>query len=65
MTNIMTAGTSTASYLILTRSQFAEIGLTGEWPSGTFSHLSAELLASGRFHVVYHNTDTTILELNQ
>ncbi len=65
MTNIMTAGTSTASYLILTRSQFAEIGLTGEWPPGTFSHLSAELLASGRFHVVYHNTDATILELNQ
>jgi hypothetical protein len=65
MTNIMTAGTSTASYLILTRSQFAEISLTGEWPSGTFSHLAGELLASGRFHVVYHNTDATILELNQ
>jgi hypothetical protein len=65
MTSIMLAGGVPVSYLILTRSQFAEISLTGEWPAGTFSHLAGELLASGRFHTVYHNADATILELNQ
>jgi GT2 family glycosyltransferase len=65
MTGIMGAGSVPVSYLILTRSQFAEISLTGEWPQGTFSHLARDLLASGRFHVVYRNADATILELNQ
>jgi GT2 family glycosyltransferase len=65
MTSIMLAGGVPVSYLILTRSEFAEISLTGEWPPGTFSHLASELLASGRFHTVYYNADAIILELNQ
>jgi hypothetical protein len=65
MTSIMGAGNVPVSYLILTRSQFAEISLTGEWPQGTFAHLARDLLVSGRFHTVYDNADVTILELNQ
>jgi hypothetical protein len=65
LTGLMSGGTIPAAYLILTRSQYAEISLTGEWAPGSFAHLARQLLASQRFHVVYRTTDSTILELDQ
>jgi GT2 family glycosyltransferase len=54
-----------ASYLILTRSQAEEESLTGNWPPGAFDRITSELLASGRFRVVYRNADAMILQLQQ
>ncbi len=54
-----------APYLILTRSQAEEESLTGNWPPGAFDRISRELLASGRFRVVYRNADAMILQLVQ
>jgi Glycosyl transferase family 2 len=63
MTDIMATHRPGPSYLILTKSQAAEISLTGQWPPGAFSRLSHALLASGQFRTVYHNSDVVILEL--
>lgn len=63
MVALMKPGHTPASYLILTRSQAAESMLTGEWPVGAFSDFTRDLLASGRFRVVYHNADAMILQL--
>jgi len=63
MTKIMASAGPTASYLILTKSQDAEISLTGEWPPGSFARLSHDLVASARFRIVYRNADATILQL--
>ncbi len=52
-----------APYLILTRSQAEEENLTGNWPSGAFDRITGDLLASGRFRVVYRNADAMILQL--
>ena len=53
------------SYLILTKSQAAEVYLTGEWAPGVYSRVVHDLLASGRFRAVYHNADAMILYLAQ
>jgi hypothetical protein len=63
MAGLMKPGHTPASYLILTRGQAAQILLTGEWPPGSFADLTHDLLASGRFRVVYHNADALILQL--
>jgi hypothetical protein len=63
MARLMRPGHGPASYLILTRSQAAEIYLTAEWPSGAFSRLTRALQESSRFRVVYHNADALILQL--
>jgi GT2 family glycosyltransferase len=63
MARLMGPGHPRDSYLILTRSQAAEIYLTAEWPSGAFSRLTRALQASSRFRVVYHNSDALILQL--
>jgi len=63
MAGLMKPGHTPASYLILTRGQAAQILLTGEWPPGAFAGLTHDLLASGRFRVVYHNADALILQL--
>jgi hypothetical protein len=65
MISMMGPGHPPASYLILTRSQAAEISLTGTWPPGEFSRFTHDLLASGKFRIVYHNTDATILQLSR
>jgi GT2 family glycosyltransferase len=52
-----------ASYLILTRSQAEQESLTGNWPPGAFDRITRELLASGKFRVVYRNADAMILQL--
>jgi hypothetical protein len=54
-----------ASYLILTTSQAEEENLTGNWPPGAFDRITSDLLASGRFRVVYRNADAMILQLLQ
>ena len=63
MLGLMKPGHTPASYLILTRGQAAQVLLTGEWPPGAFAGLTHDLLASGRFRVVYHNPDALILQL--
>ena len=63
MVNMMEPGQSPASYLILTKSQAAEINMTGIWPAGAYSRFTHDLLASGNFRVVYRNADATILQL--
>jgi hypothetical protein len=52
-----------ASYLILTTSQAEEDSLTGTWPPRAFGRIIRELLASGKFRVVYHNANAIILQL--
>jgi hypothetical protein len=63
MARLMGPGHTPDSYLILTRSQAAEIYLTAEWPPGAFSRLTRTLQESSRFRVVYHNADVLILQL--
>ncbi len=63
MARLMEPGHGPGSYLILTRSQAAEIYLTAEWPPGAFSRLTRALQESSRFRVVYHNADALILQL--
>jgi hypothetical protein len=63
MARLMGSGHAGDSYLILTRSQGAEISLTAEWPPGAFSRLTRVLEESSRFRVVYHNADAVILQL--
>jgi hypothetical protein len=57
----MDHGQATAGYLILTRSQAAEITTTGTWQADTFSRLSQAALSSGQFRIVYRNPETLIL----
>jgi hypothetical protein len=52
-----------APYLIFTKSHAEEENLTGNWPSGAFDRITGDLLASGRFRVVYRNADAMILQL--
>jgi GT2 family glycosyltransferase len=63
MVGLMKPGHTPASYLILTRGQAAQVLLTGEWPPGGFSGFTHDLLASGRFRIVYQNADAMILQL--
>jgi hypothetical protein len=60
---VMKPGHSPASYLVLTRSEAADVRLSGIWPPGTYSRIVHDLMASGRFRVVYSNADASILQL--
>ena len=51
------------SYLIINKSQAAEVYLTGEWAPGAYARVVHDLLASGRFRVVYRNADAMVLYL--
>jgi hypothetical protein len=64
ITKIMRPGSSPASYLILTRSQAEQLYLTGAWPPGALPRVTNDLLASGRYRVVYRNADAVILQLS-
>jgi len=63
ITQIMRPGSSPPSYLILTRSQAEELYLTGAWPAGALPRVTRDLLASGKYRVVYRNADAIILKL--
>jgi len=63
ITQIMRPGSSPASYLIFTRSQAEELYLTGAWPAGALPRVTRDLLASGKYRVVYRNADAIILQL--
>ena len=60
---LMEQGHPPTAYLILTESQAAEIDLSGTWPTGAYSRITNDLLASSRFRVVYRNPDVLILQL--
>ena len=60
---VLKPGRSPASYLVLTKSQAADVQLSGIWPAGTYSRIVHDLMASGRFRVVYSNADAQILQL--
>jgi hypothetical protein len=60
----MRPGSSPASYLILTRSQAEQLYLTGAWPAGALPRVTDDLLASGKYRVVYRNADAIILQLS-
>jgi hypothetical protein len=52
------------SYLVLSRSQDAELDLMGPFPAGTQNRLLAALQASPFFRTVYTNEDVTVVELS-
>jgi GT2 family glycosyltransferase len=62
ITRAMDSGTGPA-YLILTTSQSASIRLAGTWPPGAYQRITRALLASGKFTVVYSNSDAMIMQL--
>jgi len=64
LTQIMKPGSSPASYLILTRSQAEGLYLSGTWPASGLSRITHDLLASGKYRVVYRNADAIILQLS-
>jgi GT2 family glycosyltransferase len=63
VTGLMRTGYLPASYLVFTRSQAQEDTLTGVWRAGTADRVTRQLLASGKFRVVYRNADVIILQL--
>ena len=52
-----------ASYLILTRSQMAEVNGLGELPDGSLERIKRALLGSPRFDVLLQNRDAVIFTL--
>jgi hypothetical protein len=59
----MVAAPGQRSYLVLSRSQDAELDLTGPYPQGTHIRLRAVLDASRQFVTVYRNDAVTVMEL--
>ena len=51
------------SYLMLSRSQDAELDLMGPFPAGAQNRLLAALQASLSFRKVYTNEDVTVFQL--
>ncbi len=51
------------SYLIITRSQKAEVDATGVMPPGSLDEIENALLASPLFEVVIHNDNATVFRL--
>jgi GT2 family glycosyltransferase len=52
-----------AAYLIFSRAQRAEVDTTGLMPAGSIRKIEDAVLQSGRFRVVFHDPDATILTL--
>ncbi|OLT10040.1 hypothetical protein BJF78_29385 [Pseudonocardia sp. CNS-139] len=59
----MTALPGQASYLVLSRSQSAELDLMGPFPPGAQDRLLAALRGSAAFREVYANADLTVFQL--
>lgn len=51
------------AYLLLTRSQTAQVEMTGEMPPGSIEHIEQTLSNSPKFIVIYHNTDGALITL--
>ena len=62
VTSVM-ARSSGPAYLILTRSQSADLRLNGLWPPGAYERVAHALVMSRNFKVVYRNGDAMILQL--
>jgi len=52
-----------ASYLIITASQKAEIDALGIMPAGSLDAIEATLLTSPRFEALFHTDDATVFTL--
>jgi GT2 family glycosyltransferase len=61
--SIMVPGKHRAAYLILTRSQAADVNNTGLLPLGSLTRIEHALIGSGRFDVAYKADDSVVLTL--
>ena len=52
-----------AAFLIITRSQKAEVAELGAMPPGSLDVIERKLLASPRFRAVFRNRDATVFAL--
>jgi hypothetical protein len=59
----MVAPPGQGSYLVLSRSQGAELDLMGPFPAGAQDRLLTALRASASFREVYANKDVTVFQL--
>jgi hypothetical protein len=59
----MAAPSGTPAYVVLTRSQGAELELMGPWPPGALERLDETLRASGFFTPVIENGDAVVFQL--
>jgi hypothetical protein len=62
--NVLRAKAHIGSYLIISRSQKAESDLISGVPAGTLDRLEQEILASGKFAVIYENQDARVFTLS-
>jgi hypothetical protein len=53
------------AYLIITRSQIADVEMTGAMPRGSISRLQEELQRSPEFTVIFQDTDAIVFTLSQ
>lgn len=65
ITKIMHDRAGRPAFLILTRSQQAQVDMTGLLPRGEFPLIEQRLRASAQFRVVFQNRDATIFTLVQ
>jgi hypothetical protein len=63
VTRRMRVGPGQRSFLIITRSQKADLDMTSPWRRGVLEHVQRVLLTSSHFRVVLNRPDATILEL--
>jgi GT2 family glycosyltransferase len=61
LSNDLTDSSHKASFLVFTRAQTAMVNSQGMMPAGSTAHIEQTVLGSGRFRVVFHNADATIL----
>jgi hypothetical protein len=55
----------TAGYLIITKSQKAEVDNLGGLPAGALERVERAVLRSGRFKVLYHDDDATVVTVQR
>ncbi len=53
------------AYLVITRSQKAQIDAIGPLPRGSLARVERAVLASPRFVVVYHSDDATVVRVKR
>jgi hypothetical protein len=63
ISQMMEDGRYTAAYLIITRSQNADVEESGLMPAGSLDRIERALMQSGRFKVILANHDATIFKL--
>lgn len=52
------------AFVILTRSETADVEMTGELPKGALERVTADLTGSPRFRVIYRNSDALVITAN-